>query len=269
MSLAVTFSELPQLFALFSPLWFLLVLVSSGLMIWSLDKNRGGWATVTAALTIGVMVFLGEQEFPGWVYNHPKHFLAIIGVYFIAGAIWGVGKWFLFVKKRREKYDDAKASWLRSKGAATDPSQEKEVPEDLKAEWKKFLEQDPDWCVMIREPVKDESRSRYEEGNYWRQKYTEKSVLRIKPFARENKARIAAWMTYWPWSLCWAMLDDLVHHVFRMIQQQLSDWMDRIATRVFKGIEKDFADPTPPTPPTSPAGIVGPTNSPSNQPVNN
>lgn len=255
MNLALTFSELPALFTLFSPLWFLLFFVSSGLMIWNLDKNRGGLATITAVLTIAAMVALGEQEFPGWVYNHPKHFLAIVGSYFVVGAGWGVVKWYLFASKRRSKYDDSRSAWLRNKIATTssdpfpDTAADKDIPQNLKPEWKQFLEQERDpsgkleWCVTIKEPVKDEDKSRYaREDSFWSpKKYVEKPVLRVKPFAREHKAQIVSYMTFWPWSLAWALLDDIVHHAFRFIQQYLSDWMDRIATRVFHGVEKDFS----------------------------
>lgn len=57
---------------------------------------------------------------------------------------------------------------------------------------------------------------------------------RIKPKPREHKAEIVRWMMFWPWSIIWTLLDDIVYRAFRYIfelfqhvYEHITDWVYR------------------------------------------
>jgi hypothetical protein len=218
------------IFATFGVWWWLLVAVASVVIVLALENSKGGWATVTAIAAVALMVFAGDLEIHKTIFHHPGKFFGVVAAYFALGGAWGVAKWYLFVTKRREAYEDRKRNWLLAH--AVDGG---EVPENLKAEWHQTLVEDYEWSHRARVIETDTTGAKT---------VTFRVIPKVKPFAWEHKGRIVTWMTYWPWSLLWAALDDLVKNVFKRIQQHLNSLMDRIAAYVFRGTEKDYAVPS-------------------------
>jgi predicted membrane protein len=58
--------------------------------------------------------------------------------------------------------------------------------------------------------------------------------------ALDHKWSIIRWMSYWPISLVWSVIDDLVEKILRTIWNLLKNIYQKISDRVFKNIRKEL-----------------------------
>jgi len=65
------------------------------------------------------------------------------------------------------------------------------------------------------------------------------------PLVRNHKGRIIAWMSYWPWSLFWTILNDPIRRLFRRIYYKIKSFLQGISEKVFKDINEELAEPHP------------------------
>jgi len=202
------------IFLMFGPLWWALLLVSSILIILSIEKDNSTGATITFLATIVLMTLCGNTPLITWVKTSPETVVMTILGYFVFGAAWGVWKWYLFSRKKLSAYEFEKKQWLHRKGVNTP-----EVPDEFKSEWSKYLLGTDEWS--------------YQSGDRIRH-------IQLRPLAWQNKSRIIAWMTYWPWSFVWSLFDDLIKNSFLWIQTFLSKLMESISESVFKNTDKDL-----------------------------
>lgn len=61
-----------------------------------------------------------------------------------------------------------------------------------------------------------------------------------KPIASKSKEKILRWMSFWPWSLIWTLINDPVKKAFRAIYQRIQGLLQSIADSAFEGTEGDF-----------------------------
>jgi len=54
------------------------------------------------------------------------------------------------------------------------------------------------------------------------------------PTARKNKSTIMMWMSWWPFSLAWTMVNDPIRKAFRSIYMHLEATYDRMAEKIMK-----------------------------------
>lgn len=228
------------LFTMFHPLWWILVILASVIIVYALDDDRGALASTTAIITFVALALFSDMPILHWIVSNPLNLLIYIGLYLVGGGLWGLIKWYLFAANRRDRYEDMKREWLKDKSVVGT-----EIPESLKDEWKKFLLGQHEWSEDTGEWVETEEPQRKNESDYDYRNRTynsRKPVRRLKliPVAWEHKALILTWMTYWPWSFLWTVTNDFIRKAFKRIQRALSDLMDRIARFVFRDTAKDF-----------------------------
>lgn len=217
----------------FSPLWWLLILIASGILIRCLEEDDFIPAFIVVAVTTTLMVVFGSgMEHFNWVRENwvafffwgDKWYLpGVVPGYIALGAIWGVIKWYFFVCNKLDEYETTKYEWLKSQGVDA-----KEIPDSLKVRYLDWIVKNTGYARM--EKVYDDKA----------EEWIEKPVLRIKPRGWENKAKITAWMAYWPWSFFWTMLADFFKQIFRHIQRLLGNFLDVISNFVFRNVDKDF-----------------------------
>jgi len=65
--------------------------------------------------------------------------------------------------------------------------------------------------------------------------------LHGKPLATANKRRIITWMTYWPWSAVWTIINDPVRRLFKEIFYRIQKVYEAIANSAYKDIEAEEA----------------------------
>lgn len=200
--------------------WTLLV-VESALLFWALEEDSGFGATVSLIVTVLLLQYLGDANVFGYIKGNPLEVVSYVLGYFLFGTLWSFGKWYFFLLNLREKYDEARAFFLKNRNVAGN-----QIPVSMRNDWKKY------WHDQVR------SLDHYYEGAV-----REEDLI---PKARNHKARILLWMTYWPWSMVWTLICDVVKKIFKHIYQALQRWYQRIANHVFRGIENDLPPQNPP-----------------------
>lgn len=73
----------------------------------SVEKDNGGCAFFSTVIALVLYHFFGGHLVLPFVANHLKYILLLAGAYLVAGAIWGIIKWWFFVRKQRGLYDEA------------------------------------------------------------------------------------------------------------------------------------------------------------------
>lgn len=134
------------------------------------------------------------------------------GAYYVIGVLWGFVKWYLFVLDQREVYDTEKVAWLATR-RVKDTSR---VPDHLRNEWRNY--------VRVRKPPMAE-----------------------RPLARTNKQRIVRWISFWPVSLLWTIVDDFVKRIAEALYRMIAGWYQHVANLAWQSVDADLAD-SPKTP---------------------
>lgn len=202
----------------FGTLWFWVVAVAVFFIMTAFLENEKSFF---AGLTfIGAMVafyFMGNSGMLAWIKHNPLtllyYFLGYVG---IAG-VWALVKWYLFVTGENEKYEEAKTQFLKDNKATA-------LTQALKVKWTKHVE----------------------EGYYARDSYSypRNAFLYPAPQARDHKARVLSWMTYWPCSAFWTLLNDPIRRLMRLIYSQISGMLNAISRHAYRNVENDLVKTT-------------------------
>lgn len=181
-----------------------------------LENEYIGWSHT---LFVGVVVLVAYKMDYSFqeLMNNPLIILKYLGIYLGLGIIWSFCKWYFFLKNVSADYQELKEITINQHGNL-EPN-------------------------MLQAKIYETYRSIYS--------YSDKTKLKIEsgvnhtynliiPQAKEYKALITSWITHWPISLVWTLINDpikkLINHIFSYIQgifQQMSN-------AIFKSAMKDF-----------------------------
>ena len=198
----------PEVFVVGS-LWFWLLLVAEAIVLLILlEWEQGTVATLTLVAALLALQFLGDVNVAGYVVHHP--WTAVLGTlgYFAVGTGWTIAKWWFYVREQRAWYDELRAAFLRVHGYERDSV----MPEGLRFQWQSCL-------ASARR---------------------KRRRLDVHPLAAGHKAQILWWMSYWPWSATWTLLQDPVRKAFFAIYQQIAEFLQEISDKAFRGVEADL-----------------------------
>lgn len=187
--------------------WTLLVLTFIILVI-CVEFEAPFKALGTIVMTSTLLILFGNLSPFAWMAAHPLQVVGSLVGYLGIGVAWSIAKWWLFVSKRLEEYDEIKAQWLEARDVTSYV-----VPPELRKDWAVYAKQDY-FLKRLKDP----------------------------PQARLHKSKIVTWMVYWPSSLFWSTFDDLIRKIFTGIYLKLVDKLQQISNRVFLSVEEDFAD---------------------------
>jgi hypothetical protein len=197
-----------EVFAVGSVGFWALLILETGLLIFLIEWGKGTFATLSLAVTLGLLYFLGDVNLFGFVIHHPITLVLGLILYFVAGTAWSVAKWWLFVRDMRARYDDLRADFClehKLDGA---------IPAELQ----------PIWLARLEASGRRGRR------------------IEVRPRARQHRSRIVFWMAYWPWSLVWTVLNDPVRKACHLIYQHAHDYLQEISNNAFRGVEHDFPE---------------------------
>jgi hypothetical protein len=159
----------------------------------------------------------------------------------LTGVFYGLFRFDRFCSKKEHEYEDAKRNWLHSHGIVEGT----EIPENLRDDFKAYLKADDRWSYEIDRKLTKSEKEANASRNYYQQDSVKERVIQVRPLGWRNKAKMINWMTYWPWSLTWWLLDDFVRGIFRYLQRKVANLMEVISKRHFKGVESDYTVTTP------------------------
>ena len=97
------------------------------------------------------------------------------------------------------------------------------IPDNLKEEWLKYCADDADG-------------SRKPKTHY---------ILQVQQKAKNHKGRIMTWMAYWPFSLTWWLLRDLLRKLWERLYRMIGGTLDKLSAWIYKGVDDDFPADTP------------------------
>lgn len=190
--------------------FWLATIVLLGLWIAAVENERSFWATICVVAWFAGLQFLSQVDLWTWLKGNVDLLALFVVSYFVLGAVWGIVKWYLFVKKAaldsEEKYRDFRMAFLRRSGVP-DATLETQVPGNLRKAWQTEL---------------NERRTYYSGG-----------ITVEVPVARQHKGTILNWMTFWPASLTWTLLNDPVRAAFRHIYSHIARTLQDISNRAF------------------------------------
>lgn len=269
------------------PFWLVTAAIIAAIVA-AVENEKGLWATVCfVGYLVGLHLCSGVNMLT-WARDHVEVIAGGAVGYLILGAGWGVVKWYFFTRKRaatiEEDYKQARRSFLRDGitvpiETSTGEQPKAEQPKPGNPSWvpNAFRRADPnDSNVSVHPsdkpstrrinvenateetPVPPELRKAWEEHiqkGYYHSSTTNLKTHIVPPRPNDYKATILTWMTFWPASLFWTMLNDPIRAAFRHIYANLSRTLQEISNKAFKDItqmhEKDTKVDLPPPPPTS------------------
>jgi hypothetical protein len=205
----------------FGSLWFWgLLAVASIILISCLEKGEEGGATFVFLATLAAVVFLGNTGWLTYIIANPLSIGLFAGAYLLIGVGWGIIKWWIYLhdvsaRNRAERYD-----WVAKRKAGLNET------DDNYEEYKAACTLAPkQWSHTVKEAWKD----------YVDRHYYGKPIK--KPMVSENKARITAWMTYWPWSALWTLLNDPIRRFYRWTVNQLRGLLQGMSDKAFRDLD--------------------------------
>lgn len=229
-----------ELFA-FATVWFwMLVVLASIVILIALEGEKGWLATLTVVAFVLVVHYWGGINVIEYMKSHPLRVLAGAAGYFAAGTVWSLIKWWFYVRSQRNRCREALDAFEQDWPT-------KVVVETLPYKLKNDLDASgaPDAGAMVDQMDRDLEKKKKEDPEYKKKlwsEYTREGEYKdirfvFKPDPRNHVRVILAWMTYWPWSLVWTLINDPIRKAFNMIFRKLSRVFSGISEGAFKGMD--------------------------------
>ena len=247
--------EAAALLFAFGTLWFWILVAVATVVVFAFTEYEKGWgAFLTLAATIVALHIWGELNIFKWVTANPLMVGLYVVGYFAAGAFWGVSKWWFYVKDQREKYDEAFAAFKKVFGSKhymyqapvkyKTPSGEVLSQSDFNAARRDhemaaelgLQKKRANDVEQIPPTLKEEWAEIVKHGHFTHN--YEIYNFEYKPRPNKHKARILTWMTYWPFSFIWTMLNDPIKRLMKAIYYKIAGFLTRISDRIFAGAEE-------------------------------
>lgn len=196
--------------------WFwAIIIVESFWLIRCLHEESG---TGIGGSLIGLALLLwlfGDFNIFAWIYANPLPLLQYVAGYFVVGGLWSVIRFKLLCTDARDLLEETKQEFKEQHEITGG------IPTNMREKWRKF------------------AGSRTWPGNRWSTSMIN-SIEDVIPKPRENKATIMYWIGYWPLSVIWFFLHDVIERVVRACYRRLTKMFEAIARSTFAGVEDDF-----------------------------
>jgi len=177
--------------------WWLLTALFVVTLIWEISGDRAVASFFTLGLYVAIIHFFGNATLFSTVASNPAILYIGIPVYFLSGTIWAFVKWFLYVRRDVGEYKKNRLAFLERNGIKN-PTIDMMVPDPLKISWAKGY----------------------------------KTAI---PQVRHYKGEILTWMTLWPFSFVWTIIDE----PWRYIYDTVANTLQRISNSIYREVGYD------------------------------
>lgn len=185
--------------------FWLLSILTIIVIIACLEYENGFKASLTMIMFLGLMFIANHLSFQSIVQWNWRYIIGFIIGYVILGVVWSVVKWYFYVSNKVEQYVELKSLWFRNNSNATELT---ELSAGQKEKFAEYISRRPDASAA--------------------------------PQASQNKSTILMWMTYWPFSAVWTLINDPIKKLFRMIYTKIVTQLQVISDHLFKGVKSDM-----------------------------
>jgi len=185
--------------------WWLIIAVWFVAMALMIEANDSWHATWISLVCFGALWWAtgGHNPFP-WLGRHWQDLLMGALAYFVLGGMWSIIKWWFYLHKRANYYEE-------------------NIKPDLEKKWSGFV---------------DSQKAAYKNDF---KNYVQANVYDMPPDVKNHKGDIMMWMCWWPMSLLGSVFSDLLHNIFQWIYRMLSTMLANMAKRVFAGRFQEFS----------------------------
>jgi uncharacterized membrane protein (DUF485 family) len=228
-------------FLLFGTPWFWCALLFPSLfLLYLIENEKAVGALMTVLITIGVFVAFGDKRLLPWVISHPVDLAIDIGAYVLIGIVWGFVKWFFYVLRARDKYEKMRAEFEERADAfrltvATRAASDK-YPLGRGSTARTEANEESYKAEVARLNVKPAG---FDKALFQHYASNQSFELRdFPPSADKNKGRIIFWMSYWPFSGVWTLINDPITRLYR----RLGALFQKISHSMFAKYKADLAD---------------------------
>jgi hypothetical protein len=168
------------------------------LEIIALEYESATYATLVLIFSATILAFLSHTNPLTWSAQHPLMLVGAVLSYFVGGTVWSIAKWYFYVKGKSVQVRTIVAQYLAEARVGT-------VAElnDMRR-------------GVLTTQIK------------------QTGLTTTAPQVTKHKALILLWMTYWPVSMVWTLINDPVKKVFTAIYIRIGTFMQSISDRIFK-----------------------------------
>jgi hypothetical protein len=178
-----------------------------------MEVEHWGWATTcllgTFVLSLVAHHFWQTPSLVDWVVANGVFTLAYVGAYLAVGVGWSFIKWFSYLMGFRDAFREQKEAFCLRNGL--DPK-----------------------AAITDEKVLSEFDSHLSHNVGWSEKHRGQLLSRERPRAAKSKARITAWMAFWPFSVVGTVLNDPVRRLFNFLYSQFKALYQKMSDFVFR-----------------------------------
>lgn len=200
--------------------WAAFLIVSFFIIVFLENEKRTG-ATLLTLVAIAAIIGLGNMGVFTWIAAHPLLLLGYIGGYIAVGAGYGFLKWWLLLSDTARKYRAKRTAWLERQVETVQPERKSDYKEALRT-GKLMGRVKSNWI------------------KYFSDVYEYRNLK--KPLVSRNKGKIIGWMTYWPWSGLWMLINDPIRRIFRYLYEHISGLLQRMSDRIFADIDDELEE---------------------------
>ena len=203
-------------FLLSLPILFAIIVIALIIAIAILvELENATWASIIVTASL---VFVGVTNFDmSWAFVklNAVDILIYSGYFVLAGIVWSLIKWKLYISSSSRKF--------------------KKVKEDFLKDHKTFGDNWDEWIDYLN--------SNFKLTNFrsFKNKDEPEDILKkITVNAGDKKGVIISWISYWPMSLAATFLNDPFRRFFSWLFDILSGIYDRMAKSSVEGLDKDM-----------------------------
>lgn len=165
--------------------------------ITALEEFKHGVLAFLTTVATAVFLMRGRtHEWVAYVHQHPGIVAIYVAAYFATGVAWGTIKWWRYVSDQYSLFLETKEKFLKSVRAKSG---------DARFDIQTAFVQELSWARVEHNPQ-----------------------------VRTHKDDIVRWMTFWPFSFIWTMIDDPITRSFRFMFNSIKGLLQDISDQRFK-----------------------------------
>jgi hypothetical protein len=200
-------------------MFFLPVLAVLVILTWVAAEKESGW-TIIATAALGLLVFSGFPQLAEF-FSHPVNVVATLVGYLVFGIAWAFLKWYMVLSKAKTRFVEFRDRYLDQKNLdAGYFSTAPKTDEDFAAH-KAYIE-------AIEKAF----------GNHriHGAKSVQEAITNMRPLASRHKSSIIFWIGYWPFSVIWFLISDLVREFAEFVYNKVAGTFQRLSDRMFSDL---------------------------------
>jgi hypothetical protein len=176
----------------FGTLWFWLLTAIALFFTGWIAEESGIGATICLIFYVGLLHF-GGNNIVSLILAQPWVVVALFAGYFVLGTVWGVLKWAIYVRGKRDELIDKIRNFCTSRN----------MPFNL--------------------PI---------DKDLW-DAYCKHHTVEGIPKIHEHKTLFMRWVGFWPLNLVFTLFNDLFRNICRHIYYSLAQHLQQMADRIF------------------------------------